>query len=311
MNTSHTDRRRRILHRLALLCAALVLAVTSLSAFLRLAKVGLGCSDWPACYGQDLRRAQQGRPASDEAQAATALARLAHRITASTALLLVITMLLICLGSKPLFVREGLMALALLALALFLAVLGWWSSTARVPAVAMGNLLGGFLMLALCVRLAVPERAASMAGARGMLVLAALLLTAQIALGGLTSASYAGLACSGWADCALGEAVQQSGWASLSPWREPVLGAIGGNPAGALANSLHRHAALMVMLVLLPLAWAAWRHGRRRTAVLLLVLLAAQIAAGMALSALALPLPLALLHNLLAAALLAAVLSLA
>lgn len=144
-----------------------------------------------------------------------------------------------------------------------------------------------------------------------MLVLAALLLTAQIALGGLTSASYAGLACSGGADCALGEAVQQSGWASLSPWREPVLAATGGNPAGVLANSLHRHAALMVMLVLLPLAWAAWRHGRRRTAVLLLVLLAAQLAAGMASSALALPLPLALLHNLLAAALLAAVLSLA
>lgn len=313
MNTSHTDRRRRILHRLALLCAALVLAVTSLSAFLRLAKVGLGCSDWPACYGQDLRRAQQGRPASDEAQAATALARLAHRITASTALLLVITMVLVCLGSKPLFVREGLMALAVLALALFLAVLGWWSSTARVPAVAMGNLLGGFLMLALCVRFAMPERAASITttGARGMLVLAALLLTAQIALGGLTSASYAGLACSGGADCALGEAVQQSGWASLSPWREPVLAASGGNPAGALANSLHRHAALMVMLVLLPVAWVAWRRGRRRTAVLLLVLLAAQLAAGMALSALALPLPLALLHNLLAAALLAAVLSLA
>ena len=317
MNTSHTDRRRRILHRLALLCAALVLAVTSLSAFLRLSKVGLGCSDWPSCYGQDLRRAQQGRPASDEAQAATALARLAHRITASTALLLVITMLLICLGSKPLFVREGLIALAVLALALFLAVLGWWSSTARVPAVAMGNLLGGFLMLALCVRLAMPERAASTTttttttGARGMLVLAALLLTAQIALGGLTSASYAGLACSGGADCALGEAVQQSGWASLSPWREPVLAASGGNPAGALANSLHRHAALMVMLVLLPVAWVAWRRGRRRTAVLLLVLLAAQLAAGMALSAMALPLPLALLHNLLAAAWLAAVLSLA
>lgn len=315
MNTSHTDRRRRILHRLALLCAALVLAVTSLSAFLRLAKVGLGCSDWPACYGQDLRRAQQGQPPSDEAQAATALARLAHRITASTALLLVITMLLICLGSKPLFVREGLMALALLALALFLAVLGWWSGAARVPAVAMGNLLGGFLMLALCVRLAVPARGASMTtgttGARAMLVLAALLLIAQIALGGLTSASYAGLACSGWADCALGEAVQQSGWASLSPWREPVLAASGGNPAGALANSLHRHAALMVMLVLLPVAWVAWRRGRRRTAVLLLVLLAAQLAAGMALSAMALPLPLALLHNLLAAALLAAVLSLA
>lgn len=304
------DRRHHVLRRLALLCAVLVLAVTSLSAFLRLSKVGLGCADWPACYGQDLRRAQQGRAASDEAQVATAIARLAHRITASGALLLVITMVLICLGSKPLFVREGSLALALLALALFLAVLGWWSSTARVPAVAMGNLLGGFLMLALCARLALPAAPVASAGARAALVLAATLLIVQVALGGLTSASYAGLSCTGWGDCGLRESWQPAGWGSLDPWREPVLAATGGNPSGALANSLHRHLALVVLLVLLPIAALAWRAGRRRTAVVVLVLLAAQLVAGVVLSAMALPLPLALLHNLLAAALLAAVLSL-
>lgn len=307
---SLVDRRRSFLRRLALLCAVLVLAVTSLSAFLRLSKAGLGCADWPACYGQDLRRQQQGLAASHDAQVATAVARLAHRITASGALLLVITMVLVCLGSKPLFVREGWQALALLALALFLAVLGWWSSSARVPAVAMGNLLGGFLMLALCVRLALPAPPGMSIGVRAALALAALLVLVQAALGGLTSAAYAGLSCTGWRDCGLHESLQSAGWSSLDPWREPVLQAGTGNPAGALANSLHRHAALAVALVLLPSAGLAWRHGRRRTAATLLVLLAAQLAAGVALSALALPLPLALLHNLLAAALLAALLRL-
>lgn len=304
------DRRHHVLRRLALLCAVLVLAVTSLSAFLRLSKVGLGCADWPACYGQDLRRAQQGGSASDEAQVATAIARLAHRITASGALLLVITMVLVCLGSKPLFVREGLLALALLALALFLAVLGWWSSTARVPAVAMGNLLGGFLMLALCVRLALPAAPVASFGARMALVLGASLLVAQVAMGGLTSASYAGLSCTGWGDCGLRESWQSADWSSLDPWREPVLAATGGNSSGTLANSLHRHLALVVLLALLPVAALAWRAGRRRTAVTVLLLLMVQLVAGGVLSTMALPLPLALLHNLLAAALLAAVLSL-
>lgn len=308
---SLTDRRYRVLRRLALFCAALVLAVTSLSAFIRLSKVGLGCADWPACYGQDLRRLQQGTPVSDEVQTATALARLVHRITASTALLLVIVMVLICFGSQPLLVREGLLALALLGLALFLAVLGVWSSAPRVPAVAMGNLLGGFFMLALCVRLAMRGEPAPSASMRTWVIVAALLLTLQVALGGLVSASLSGLSCTGWSDCSPREALQASGWASLDPWREPVLGAAPAvNPAGALANSLHRHAGPLLALLLLPLALLALRRGRRRSGTVLLVLLGAQLAVGVALSALGLPMAVALLHNLLATALLATLLTL-
>jgi len=306
-----TDRRLHVLRRLALLCAALVLAVTSLSAFLRLSKAGLGCDDWPECYGQELRRLQQGIAAPAEQQTATAAARLAHRITASAALLLVITMVLVCFGSRPLLMREGLLAIALLGLALFLAVLGLWSSAARLPAVAMGNLLGGFLMLALCVRLAMPHASPPTAGLRPWIVAALLLSMLQAAGGGLVSASHAGLSCSGWSDCAPLEALRASGWASLNPWREPVLNATPPfNPAGALANSLHRHAALLLALLLLPLAWWAWLRGRRAAGVLLFVLLAAQLAVGLSMSALALPLGLALLHNLFAAALLATLLTL-
>ena len=48
------------LRKVALACAALVLAITSLSAFLRLSASGLGCEPWPQCYGQSLRDRQQG-----------------------------------------------------------------------------------------------------------------------------------------------------------------------------------------------------------------------------------------------------------
>jgi cytochrome c oxidase assembly protein subunit 15 len=300
-----TERRFTFLRRLALLCAAMVLAVTSLSAFLRLSKAGLGCDDWPACYGQSLRSLQQGTAVPADEQTATAAARLAHRITASTALLLVITMVMVCFGSQPLLMREGSLALALLGLALFLAVLGFWSSAARLPAVAMGNLIGGFSMLALCVRLAFAGRSPPLARLRGWVAAAALLLLLQVALGGLVSSSFAGLSCSGWNDCNPAEALQASGWGGLNPWREPVLaGTPPVNPAGALANSLHRLAGLALALLLLPLGVLALRRGRPRAGAVLLALLIAQLAVGLAMSSLALPLGLAMLHNLLAAALL-------
>ena len=307
-----TERRLAFLRRIALICAVMVLCVTSLSAFIRLSKAGLGCADWPACYGQNLRRLQQGAAASADEQTATAAARLAHRITASTALLLVLMMLMVCFGSRPPLPHEGLLAIVLLTLALFLAVLGYWSSGARVPAVAMGNLLGGFLMLAGCVRMAAADWFSPLPRMRAWVGAAAVLVVLQVALGGLVSASHAGLSCSGWSDCGLRETLQASGWTSLNPWREPVLGAAPPiNPGGALANSLHRHAAALLVLVLLPLALVALRRGRPRSATALIVLLGVQIAVGLAMSALALPLGLALLHNLLATALLATLLTLA
>jgi heme a synthase len=298
------DPRFALLRRLAWLCAVMVLAVTSLSAYIRLSKAGLGCADWPQCYGQGLRQAQQGIAPSADEQTTTAMARLAHRITAVTALLLVLTMVMVCYGKRPVLRAEGAMALALLALAIFLAVLGRWSSGARVPAVAMGNLLGGFAMLALSARLAVaglPVRAPRL---RAWVVPGVLLLLVQVALGGLVSASYSGLSCSGAADCLA--AARGIGWAALDPWREPVLSATAPvNPLGALPQLLHRGLALALVLLLVPLAVAAWRRGRPRSAAALLGLVVLQAGVGLLMAAGSLPLSLALAHNLLAAGLLA------
>jgi heme a synthase len=288
-----TDRRLAFLRRIALLCVVMVLAVTSLSAYIRLSKAGLGCTDWPQCYGQGLRQLQQGVAVSADAQTATAMARLAHRITAVTALLLVVTMVMACFGTRPVLRAEGAMALALLALALFLAVLGRWSSGARVPAVAMGNLLGGFAMLALAARLALAGRPPCAVRLRAWVGLAVLMLIAQVA----------GLSCTtGWADCA--QAASGVDWNTLNPWREPVLAARAPvNPAGALAQALHRGVAIGLVLLLPALAVMAWRSGRPRSAAALLIALALQVAIGLAMAQGSLPIVLALFHNLLAASL--------
>ena len=112
MNLS--QRRHAWLRRLALVAAALVLAITSLSAFIRLSNAGLGCSEWPQCYGSRLRAVQQNRePAVADSDAVT-VARLAHRLVAVLALLAITTIIMVCFGNRPWLLREGALALAML-----------------------------------------------------------------------------------------------------------------------------------------------------------------------------------------------------
>lgn len=296
---------------MAFLCAALVLVITSLSATMRLTKAGLGCADWPRCYGHALREAQRGEPVTAGESATIAAMRLAHRVVAGAALLLVLMMVMTSLSTQPLLWREGRLALGLLACALFLAVLGRWTAQSRVPAVTIGNLLGGFMMLALAWRLArsaapVPAVALRDPLARWAWLGVALLLW-QIALGGLVSASFAGLSCPELSGCD----ASNSSWRALDPWREPQVAATQAeNLAGALANGLHRVSALVVAGVLVALAAAARRRGRHRIAAALITLLAVQGGLGVVLVAGQLPLAAALAHNVVAALLLAVVLDL-
>ena len=129
-------------------------------------------------------------------------------------------------------------------------------------------------------------------------------MVVQVMLGGMVSSSFADLSCDGIADCA--HIAAQQGWpgSSLNPWREPHVEPVAQgpvNPDGALAQLAHRLWAPVVLLLALPTAWLAWRRGARGSALALIALLALQVAAGVWLLTPVLPLPAALLHNLLAA----------
>ena len=306
-----SDDRMAWLRRLAWLCAVLVLAVTSLSAFLRLSKAGLGCSPWPQCHLQNLGPGDQGR--SPLAGEAVAGARVAHRILAVATLLLVIAMLMTTVTQGAMTQRpQGRLVLALLMLALFLAVLGRWTANARVPAVTLANLLAGFAMFAISCRLAVRtgQANATLTGNRrlaGWAWFGAALLVAQIALGGLVASGRFGLSCPQLRSCDL----SQASWDAFNPWREPMFDAAGiGNPTGALVHVAHRLGSLVLAGVLLPLAAVAWRGGRRAAGLALMFLLLVQGALGVALVAGGLPLAVALAHNVAAAMMLGVVLSL-
>jgi cytochrome c oxidase assembly protein subunit 15 len=282
---------QRLLRAAALGGVLVVLLVTTSSAFLRLRALGLGCEDWPACYAQGATAAAASGPSA---------ARILHRISATLAGAAVLGVGLIALGRRRELRRELALAAVMLFLLAGLAWLGRATPGARVPAVALGNVLGGLLLAALLWWLALGRRGASgtaptwLTGASW----AALLLTfAQIGLGVLTSASHSGLACTSFPGCSLGGFAGSWSATELDPWRQ--------SSASASIHMAHRVGAVVSAVAVASVAMALRRRAKALTAALGL-LLAAQVAAGIALVLGSLPLPVAVLHNVLAAGLLLA-----
>lgn len=270
------DPRLSLLRKLAWALAALVLAITSLSAFIRLSRAGLGCEPWPQCYAQ---RATMTPQALDTLDSATVTgARMAHRVVATVALLMVIFLLVKCFGQQPVLRRQGRLVLGLLALALFLAVLGRMAGPSRAAFVGVGNLLAGLAMFALSLRLVQASTGWRPAPAppRAWTIAALVLLLAQVALGGMVSVTQLSDRC---------------GEAALCQW--------------------HRGTALVVLALLVPLGVAAMRRGARGLGGTLVLLAVAQAALGLTMPWVsAVPLALGLAHNVLAGLLLASLLSL-
>lgn len=252
--------RRQRVRALALAAALVMLSVVGLSAYIRLAQSIFGA----------------GSTAALNETTAIALARLAHRVTASLMLVLALALALATLARRPRLCAEGRLALAVLGLTLALAVLGMAARGSTLPAVVLGNLLGGYAVLALCWRLAASTdtmhapSAAPRAWARGALLLAAL----AAALGGLVSATASAGACDGWSDCARAAWAGGWDWRHLNPWQAagPNLLASQG-PRGAWLSLLHRAAGVLLVPLLMLTAATAWRERWRANAVALALLL--------------------------------------
>ncbi|MGB5345599.1 MAG: COX15/CtaA family protein, partial [Woeseia sp.] len=118
------------MRKLAIISLLLVIALVSLSAYLRLQNSGIGCPDWPACYGNI------GSPEQPAASVGDAYERLvddatqpmswatpAHRLVASVLGLLIVAMTLVSIRRR----RDRFLSVALLALTVFLAWLGIYS----------------------------------------------------------------------------------------------------------------------------------------------------------------------------------------
>lgn len=299
--------RRRLVGGLAWLGAVVMLAIVGLSAYMRLRQAGLGCPEWPACYGQILGEASAGA-ATTASGARIAAARSVHRIAASAMLLLSLALVAITLVPKPRLQREGRLALGILLLTLALAVLGLVARGSTLPAVVLGNLLGGFLTLALCVRLAAVagDAAAPSGRLRLWTGLAAMALLAQLVLGGMVSATFSATACGSWSECTQALRGSTWTWRMLDPWLAPTPDALlPGHPRGTWLQWLHRAGAWLVLGTGLLAAARALLDQRRLLAVSLAGLLALQLTNGLLLAPATLSLAQVLAHNLASALLLA------
>jgi cytochrome c oxidase assembly protein subunit 15 len=310
-----------LFRRLTTAALLLCLAVVVLGAYVRLSDAGLGCPDWPGCYGhltvpteaEHVERAQQDFP-ERPIEHAKAWKEMTHRYLASTLGLLI-------LGLALLSFRAGtprVLPRVLLLLVVFQGLLGMWTVTWLLkPLAVTAHLLGGMTTLALLFWLWLDTRPpppldVQPARVRLFAGVALALLAGQVFLGGWTSSNYAALACPDlptcqgrlWPELDLGEAFTL--WRGLEQnYEYGVLD----NRARVTIHHLHRVGALVVSAALLALASWLWRQGVswRGHAQVILALLAVQVAIGLSLVMLQLPLSLAAAHNAGAALLLLAV----
>ncbi len=282
---------RHLLRFTALAGVLLVLLVISSSAYLRLRSLGLGCEDWPACYGQRDVVNQVGWPSA---------VRILHRISAALAGGAVLAIGLIAVSRARHFRVELALTAAMLCLLLGLAWLGRASPGAHIPAVALGNVLGGLLLAALLLWIALGRDPRASRAPRWLATasLCALLLTfVQIGSGVLTSASHSGLICSALPHCSATGFPGTWSIGDFDPWRTAT--------ASASIHMAHRFFALASAAAVGVTAFAIRRHAPA-LALGIAALLVAQLALGAGLVLASLPLPAAMLHNLLAALLLLA-----
>jgi len=311
-SNAHTDWRLR----LALLGSLLAVVVVVLGAFTRLSDAGLGCPDWPGCYGHltwpdEAHEIASANAAFPHAPVAPGKAwpEMVHRYFAGSLLLLV--------GGLTIMAwrRRGHRAFKqthfLLALILLQAAFGMWTVTLKLwPQVVTAHLLGGMATLAMLWliverlrnrgRIIPAHEFRALQKLRPLAFAAVAAVALQIALGGWTSANYAALACADFPTC-------HSQWWPQADFSQGfnVAQHIGPNYlGGALENGArtaihltHRLGALVVSLLVLTLAALAWRAGSRRWAIGLAGVLGLQVCLGIANVMFFLPLPIAVAHN--------------
>ncbi len=267
-----------------------MVVIVGFSAWLRLAAAGLGCADWPACYGP---------PGGARTTPAWAMA--VHR---AVAMLFSIGMLWLLWRAwrgrreTPALLRNAAIAFALM---LALTVLGFYTPRPRLPLVTLANVGGGMSLLALLgwiyFRVTRGGVTAMNAHVRPWARGALAVIGAQIALGAWVSANYAAAACAGLADCGMDFTIAAEAFNPLRRLAESEAALTAGSSA-QLIQGVHRLGAVVAFLYIGMLALAAARHDTlRRAGLVVLALVLVQPALGIAAVLTGPPLWLATAHN--------------
>jgi cytochrome c oxidase assembly protein subunit 15 len=312
--------------KLAWVTAFLTFDLIVFGSFTRLTDSGLGCPDWPGCYGhanplqaaEPIRAAETAQP-SGPVTTGKAWIEMLHRYFALAVGVLIIVLTAMAWWRRGPQSRSAALPTTILALVCLQGAFGAWTVTMKLqPAIVTAHLLGGMALLCLLVWLATGEQRLAAGGEAARLRLPAVAglvaLVAQIALGGWVSTNYAVMACPDFPLCQGRLAPPDMAFRDgFTLWRD--LGMTGGDDARPIPfqalvaiHWVHRVAAVVAFAVL---GWLAWRAAgvaaTRRAAAWLAGLLVLQLLTGLSNVVFQWPLLLAVAHSGGAAALLGVV----
>lgn len=322
----------RFSFRLVLVATLLALVVVTLGAFTRLKDAGLGCPDWPGCYGHyavpkttaQLQSAMSAFP-DQPVEADKAWAEMTHRYVAGSLGLIIVVLAIRAYRRRQLPGQPLVVPLILVGLVIFQALLGKWTVTLRLlPVVVMSHLLGGMILLSLLglltlqhTRFAKNFNGAQVSRLWPWAALALVIVVLQIALGGWTSANYAALACHDFPTCKgmlmppLNFKEAYNLFMHIGP---NYQGGVLDNAARVTIHFMHRLGALItfsvVGLLSLWLMFAKTNRVLRTFGSLIFITLIMQVSLGILNVVLQLPLHVAVTHNGVAAILLLLVVNL-
>ena len=288
-------------------------------AFTRLTDSGLGCPDWPGCYGHANPVAAHGQISAAEAAmphgpvtVVKAWIEMIHRYLAMAVGVLIVAMMVIAWmrwfrTARPARPRVPVLPTLLFGFVCLQGAFGAWTVTLKLqPVIVTIHLLLGMGLLGMLTWMAAGQNAHAPVAADGRrLRLAAAIglavLMAQIALGGWVSTNYAALACTDYPLCHGALVPKMDYEHGFTLWRQLGMTA-GGDylPYEALTaiHWTHRTFALVVVAFFGWLGHKAMRiDGLRRTGRALLAMVALQFLIGVATVFLNWPLAIAVLHN--------------
>ncbi len=320
------------IRNLVLVSILLAILVVSLGAYTRLTHAGLGCPDWPGCYGHldvpntehEIAKAELKFP-ERPVEAHKAWNEMIHRYFAGSLGLLILLITIISIKNR----RQGgpvFLPLVILGIVTFQAALGMWTVTMKLmPIVVMAHLLGGFttlcLLFLLYLRLTpyrIPFGDFKIKKYAKFTMLGIVILTVQIALGGWTSSNYAALTCTELPIC-------QDGWVErltfdesfdlIPPERDSYEFGHLDHDSRVTIHAMHRIGAIVTFLFLGWLAISVFKNAQtsffKKVPSILLIVLFIQVGLGVSNVVMSLPLAIAVSHNVVAACLMLVLITLA
>jgi len=313
---------KTLFFKMALAATFLAYVVILLGAYTRLADAGLGCPDWPGCYGHmgvpkhidDVAVANQAYP-ERPVEAAKAWKEMIHRYFAGTLGLLVFALGIIAIRKRNEPEHAFKLPVFLMAVVVFQALLGMWTVTIKLnPTIVMSHLMGGMTTISILWWLTLRSGklfkfghvdSVYLAGLKTPALIGLIIVILQVMLGGWTSANYAALHCVEFPTCVAGQYLPAMNFSEgFELWHGTEKNfefGILSNEARIAIHTTHRIGAVITTLFVvwlgLKLLLTPAYSPLKNTGIALLAVVILQFILGVSNVLLSLPLLVAVAHN--------------